>query len=131
MYRLLVVDDSQMMISMYKNVLAKCADCAVVTARNGKEALEVIAQGEPNLIFLDINMPVMDGLECLARLRLKGITPRVPVVMVTTEGKPDDVKRALDGGASEYLRKPFRREDLLAIVARVLGPARERRTGPP
>ena len=94
------------------------------TVRNGQEALDAIGQhGEPDLVFLDVNMPVMDGLEFLATSVGAGLAERVPVVIVSTEGRDEDVQRGLDAGAREYLRKPFQVPALLATVRRLLGDA--------
>ena len=121
MRRVLVVDDSTMIHAMYKHILGQRPDCELVFARHGKEALELIEQkGEPSLVFLDINMPIMSGLECLDHLRARGTVPRVPVVLVSTEGAQDDVDRGLSGGAVEYLRKPFKPEELTAVLTRRL-----------
>jgi two-component system chemotaxis response regulator CheY len=120
MHRNLVVDDSHVMHSMFKFILPRSVDCELLFANNGAEALKLIASADPDLIFLDINMPVMDGLECLRRLRELGVTERKPVVIVTTEGSTKDVARGRQGGAREYVTKPFRRKDVLAIVEKYL-----------
>lgn len=121
MRRVLVVDDSTVVHAMMRQLLAGVPDCSFACVRNGLEALGYIAkQGEPNLILLDVNMPVMDGLECLDELRSRGVTARVPVVLVTTEGTDEDVARGLGAGARAYITKPFRFDAVQGTVSRLL-----------
>ena len=123
MKKVLVVDDSALIHSMMKQVLSTVGDCKAEFARNGQEALDQIGRsGEPNLILLDVNMPIMDGLECLDELRARGITERVPVVLVTTEGQEDDVRRGMAGGAKAYFKKPFDPIKLKAAIEKLLTP---------
>jgi len=120
MQRILVVEDSSVVQSIVKLALRKYR-CSVEYARNGVEALEVIARdGEPDLMLVDINMPRMSGLELLAELRGSGVVPRVPVIIVSTEGEDHDVERGLEAGARAYLRKPFRQDELWAVIDRVV-----------
>ena len=122
MKRILVVDDSSIIRALFRQSLAGVQGCKVREARNGQEALDAIAaDGEPDLIFLDVNMPVMDGLEFLATSAGAGLVERVPVVIVSTEGRDEDVQRGLDAGARAYLRKPFGPGALLPLVEKLLG----------
>lgn len=124
MKRILVVDDSSMIRALFRQSLAAGKDYRVREARNGQEALDAIAaEGEPDLIFLDVNMPVMDGLEFLATSAGAGLVERVPVVIVSTEGREEDVQRGLDAGARAYLRKPFNPGALLPLVEKLTGGA--------
>ncbi len=124
MRTILVVDDSAMIQALYKQVLNRRKDVQMVSVVNGKEALERIAKaGEPDMIFLDVNMPVVDGLTFLETAG-RALTERVPVVIVSTEGTDPDVARGMDRGARGYLRKPFRPQELLAVLERWLPEAR-------
>lgn len=121
MRKLLVVDDSDLIHTLFRQLLGKLPGISLSFARNGEDALALIdVEGEPNLILLDVNMPVMDGLECLQRLVERGTSVRVPVVIVSTEGREEDVKRGLAAGATAYLRKPFNFVELRALVERLL-----------
>lgn len=121
MQRILVVDDSALMHSMFEFTLAKLPGCSVSFAKNGLEALDKIAsEGDPSLILLDINMPVMDGLEFMDQLRRADGGARIPVIIVSTEGKDEDVLRGLEAGARAYLRKPFTAQELHDIIQRVM-----------
>ena len=78
-----------------------------VTLRHGATLLDDISErGMPSLILLDINMPVMSGLELLGQLTELGLTPRVPVILISTEGKEEDVLRAYNLNVNSYIRKP-------------------------
>jgi two-component system chemotaxis response regulator CheY len=124
MKRILVVDDSSMIRALFRQALSANKDYRVREARNGQEALDAItSDGEPDLIFLDVNMPVMDGLEFLATSAGAGLVERVPVVIVSTEGRDEDVQRGLDAGARAYLRKPFNPATLFPLVERLIGRA--------
>src|SRR5439155_6667034 len=105
MRQILVVDDSEVMHSFMRLLLNRRKDYQVRFLKNGREALDTITSyGEPSLILLDINMPVMSGLELLGQLTELGLTPRVPVILISTEGKEEDVLRGLEAGAKAYLR---------------------------
>jgi len=122
MKRILVVDDSSMIRALFRQTLGSGKDYQVREARNGQEALDAIAAfGEPDLIFLDVNMPVMDGLEFLATTAGAGLVERVPVVIVSTEGREEDVQRGMDAGARAYVRKPFKPTELVPLVERLTG----------
>jgi two-component system chemotaxis response regulator CheY len=119
--RILIVDDSSVMHAYHRQVLSAMPDCRLSFAKHGKEALAKIeAEGGPDVIVLDINMPVMDGLEFLRRLRALSI-PRPSVIIVSTEGKDDDLQRGLEAGADGYVRKPFKPKELQDLVRRFLG----------
>ncbi len=121
--RILVVDDSPFLHSLLRVSLRRYCDCEIAHAKNGLEALSEVEIAEPDLIFLDINMPVMDGLEALDRLRERGVAPRIPVVIISTEGSSEDVERGFAAGAAAYLRKPFQEPELHALLERILGAA--------
>ena len=119
----LVVDDSKLHHQMYKVVFSrgKLAGSTVYYATNGREGYSLLAaHPELTLVFLDLNMPEMNGLEMLERRRAEKLHPHVPVVLVTTEGTPDDEARGRAAGAWDYLRKPFKPADLERMVERAL-----------
>jgi two-component system chemotaxis response regulator CheY len=121
MTRILIVDDSSVMHAYHRQVLGALPGCRLSFARHGQEALAKIdAEGAPDVIVLDINMPVMDGLEFLRRLRAREIAPRPRVIVVSTEGKEDDLQRGLDAGADGYVRKPFKPKELQDLVRSLL-----------
>ena len=113
--KILVVDDSSLLHRMYAFMLS---GHELIHAADGVEALEHIA-ADPGieLVFLDINMPRLDGLEVLRRLKAAERTRSLPVIMVSTHGEEHDMKRALSAGADGYVRKPFRQD----AIAQILG----------
>jgi two-component system chemotaxis response regulator CheY len=123
MARIMIVDDSSVMHAYHRQTLSPLPGCRLSFARHGQEALAKIeAEGPPDVIVLDVNMPVMDGLEFLRRLRALPI-PRAAVIIVSTEGKDDDLRRGLEAGADGYVRKPFKPTELQDLVRKLLGDA--------
>src|SRR5262245_17252919 len=106
--RVLAIDDSTVALEMYRLILAQYKGCAFVTAKNGAEALGTLSRPEPiDLILLDINMPVMNGLEFLRRIRQEESYKDIPVIIISTEGREADTIQALKLGAQAYITKPF------------------------
>jgi response regulator of citrate/malate metabolism len=102
----LVVDDDFMVAEIHRRFVEQVDDFrAVGVARTGAEALSAAKELQPQLILLDVYLPDMTGLEVLQRLRSEG--DRVGVIMITAARELDTVKGALDGGAADYLIKPF------------------------
>lgn len=124
--KVLVVDDSPLIHQMYRLVMARYK-CQVVSAKNGQEALDILTlQEEFDLVLLDINMPVMNGVQFLEKSTLLGLTEKLPIIVVSTEGKEEDTIRALKLGARGYLTKPFSAATLHDIISATLpasGPA--------
>jgi two-component system chemotaxis response regulator CheY len=121
MPKVLVVEDSNVLQMYYRQIFAKLAGYHVTFTKNGRQALDHIANnGMPDVVVLDINMPVMDGLEFLGHFRGDRKTPPARVIIVTTEGREDDYKRGLDAGASAYLKKPFTPDALIELLQGLL-----------
>lgn len=103
--RVLVVDDSALMRKHLREILQEEEDLEVYTARDGQDALDQIAQVDPQVVTLDINMPVMDGLTCLSRIMHESPRPVVMVSSLTEEGAAATFE-ALELGAVDYIAKP-------------------------
>ena len=117
--KVLVVDDSKLMHKMYEVMLRQYP---LVYALDGRQALERLGEHpDVELILLDINMPNMNGLEFLAALRAEG--NRTTVVIISTEGREEDTARGLEAGAAAYVKKPFRSDEILDVIARLEQPA--------
>jgi two-component system chemotaxis response regulator CheY len=111
--RALVVDDSRAMRAILRRLLEHHR-FQVVEAEHGRDALGQLARMRiPDLALLDWNMPEMSGIELLTELRLDHSYDRMRIVMVTTETEPQQIQRALDAGANEYVMKPFSHDVLL------------------
>jgi two-component system chemotaxis response regulator CheY len=110
--KVLIVDDSSFIREYLRRLLQRMGvDCR--EAVNGREALEVMCVDETfDLMLLDLNMPVMNGLECVKTLRANKLSPATKVMMVTTEGDCSFMCQALEYGADEFLMKPFTPESL-------------------
>lgn len=108
------MDDSAAIRKILQRVLkqAEIPIAAVFEAGDGQEALEVLRAHTVGLVLSDINMPNMDGLEFLTRLRAEQAWQKLPVVMVSTEGAHAKVLEAVERGASGYVRKPFTAEQI-------------------
>lgn len=115
--KVLVVDDSELIHKMFRVIFGE-AD--VVCALDGRQALDGLA-GNPDvdLIILDINMPRMDGLQFLDKIKEDRAFSEIPVVIVSTEGEEEDTIRGLEAGAAAYVKKPFRPEQVAEIVTRL------------
>ena len=94
---------------------------SVTWKENGEEALKAIKADKPDLILLDIMMPVMDGYEVLRRLKEDENLTDIPVIMLTARAQEKDVVKGIDLGAEDYITKPFHPAELLARVKRILG----------
>jgi len=91
---------------------------SLVHARDGEEALERLsANADVDLVLLDINMPKKSGFEVLTALGERGVVPRLPVIVVTTEGREEDAARGLAAGAAAYLTKPFQADQIRAAIS--------------
>jgi len=117
----LVIDDSRAIRMILGRTLNRFG-YDVCAAANGREALELIGAQDlrPSVILVDWNMPEMNGLEFVKTLRANPKYNSVPLMMVTTETEIEQMYRALDAGANEYVMKPFT-DDVIADKLRLLG----------
>jgi len=113
--RILVVDDSATIRRSAETMLAN-EGCEVITAENGFEALSKITRHHPNLIFVDIMMPRLDGYQTCAIIKNNAEFRDTPVVMLTSKDGLFDMARGRVVGSDQYLTKPFTREELLGAV---------------
>ncbi len=117
--KVLVVDDSALIHQMYKMVLMRY-QCVIINALNGQDGLDKLEKNpDSNLILLDINMPTMNGLEFIKKLKGLGKYDHIPIVIVSTEGKEEDTMRGLALGAKGYVKKPFQPSDLHTLIAKL------------
>jgi two-component system alkaline phosphatase synthesis response regulator PhoP len=114
--RILVVDDEQAVLDLLVYNLSK-AHYEVLTADNGRQALELVRTAEPDLILLDLMLPEVDGLDVCREIRH---TSKVPIIMITARGEEVDRVVGLELGADDYVCKPFSVRELMARVKAVL-----------
>ena len=117
--RILVVDDEADLVSTIQCRLKWCR-CEVITAANGKEGLEKAISEKPDLILLDISMPVMNGSEMLERLGNHPDLKDTPVIMLTALCEAQDIAAVSSYGISDYITKPFDFTELMEKIANVL-----------
>ncbi len=115
MSKILIVDDSNFMRNLLKNILIKNGYNQILEAENGKEAEEVYKKENPKLVLLDIIMPEQDGIETLKQLGKKA-----NVIMITAVGQEAIISQAKLLGAKGYIVKPFQPKQILSEIKKVL-----------
>lgn len=120
---ILVVDDSETVRAVIAKTLrlAQVPIGKLIEATNGKEALDVLAEEWVDLVFVDINMPVMNGVELIERMATDGIMEKTPVIVVSTEGSKTRIDALREKGITGYVRKPFTPEEFGEVVSLVTG----------
>ena len=104
--KILVVEDNEDNREILAARLKRLGEFAIFTAGNGKEALDAAADTRPDLIFMDLRMPVMDGYQAMEELRRTEWASAVPIVVVSAHAGEEDIKRALKIGCNDFLPKP-------------------------
>jgi CheY-like chemotaxis protein len=115
MINVLIADDEESVVELVR-VTLEDDQVRVWSTGDGMTALALAAELQPDLVLLDVNMPGHDGVDVCRRLRADGRFARTPIVMLTAAARPEDVRRGLDAGATEYLTKPFSPVRLLTLV---------------
>ncbi len=118
-YKILSVDDSKTVRIIIKKAF-KNYDCEILEAANGVEGLAIANKEPPDVILLDITMPVMDGVEMLTKLKSDPALKTIPVVMLTAEGGKDNVLKIAKIGVRDYIVKPFKEDLLVQKVGRII-----------
>lgn len=114
-YKVMVCDDSKLMRKKLKNFLEQnYEDIDVFVAENGREAVDVYTNEKPNLVFLDIVMPILDGIGALKQIRK--IDPIAKIVITSSSGTKQKLKEALESGAIEFIQKPWTADRIKFII---------------
>lgn len=119
MSQVLIVDDSHSIRELLASVLKK-AGFNVTSANDGKEGLKTAEKGDYDLVITDVNMPEMDGIELLGKLRELPEYSFKPILILTTEFSQEMKQRGKDAGATGWLVKPFDPEKLIEVISRIL-----------
>ncbi|MEB0041560.1 MULTISPECIES: response regulator [unclassified Pseudomonas] len=119
--RILLVEDNPVNQLVAKGMLSKLG-CEVVVSGQGVEALERLEEQDFDLVLMDCNMPVMDGYEASRQIRQSGRWPQLPIIALTANAMPEERERCRAAGMSDYLAKPFRREELISLLDQWLKP---------
>jgi two-component system cell cycle response regulator len=118
-YKILTVDDSKTVRIIVRKAF-KAYDCDILEAGNGVEGLAIASKEMPDLILLDVTMPVMDGVEMLTKLKSDASLKAIPVMMLTAEGGRDNVLKIAKIGIRDYVVKPFKEEALIEKAGRII-----------
>lgn len=120
---ILIVDDS----ATTRAIIAKTLDMAQIPvghlgeAANGAEALEILDKEWFDLVFTDLHMPVMNGIELVRQMRARDLLSSTPVVVVTSEGGQERIDQLMEWGVRAYVRKPFTPEQMTAVIHDMVG----------
>ena len=117
--KILVIEDEQDIQTLLEYNLQQ-AGYEVVLCENGEDGLWLAIEHKPDLILLDWMLPLLSGIELLRQLRIRADTREIPVIMMTARGEEGDKLRGLDGGADDYVTKPFSPAELVARVRAIL-----------
>ena len=120
MARILIVDDASLIRSV-ANKAAQGAGHETVLAENGEVGLEALENNKIDLIFSDINMPIMGGLEMVGKIKANPKYKFIPVVMLTTESNPTLKAQGKELGVKAWLLKPFNKDKFLLAVSKLIG----------
>jgi Response regulator containing CheY-like receiver domain and AraC-type DNA-binding domain len=118
MATILIVDDSKTSRKVLKNILEADGHTIVGEAKDGEEGIELFKELRPEIITMDITMPVLDGLEALKKII--ELDPKAKVVMVTAAGQKNKMLDAIKLGAAEFLAKPFEPEQITTVINKII-----------
>ena len=119
-YKVLIVEDSPTMRQLISFALKRLRGIRIVEASDGVDGLKKLSAEKFDLIFTDINMPIMDGLKLVSLVRNDASYKHTPVVVITTEGAQEDRERALALGANDYITKPIQPNKILDVARALL-----------
>ncbi|MBW2229951.1 MAG: response regulator [Deltaproteobacteria bacterium] len=119
-HRILIVEDSPTMRQLLVFALKRMKAVEIVEAQDGMDGLRKVTGDHFDLAFVDINMPVMDGLKLISLIRGEQNLEGMPICVITTEGAKEDRERALALGANEYLTKPIQANKVLSVAKSLL-----------
>lgn len=119
-FSILVADDVYFMQKLLVKILKLNGFTTIMEAENGVDIFEQIKDSLPDLFLVDWNMPEMDGMEVLQKLRSEGETRSIPFIMISCEATGNAIQTALASGANAYIDKPFEREEIIEKVNRLL-----------
>ncbi len=117
--KIVLADDVELFLMLEKTFFNR-EEFDLITARNGREALEAIRKTKPDLVFLDLYMPEMNGDECCRIVKNDETCRPIPIIMVTTAGREEDLERCRSAGCDDIVHKPINRHDFMATAQRLL-----------
>jgi two-component system chemotaxis response regulator CheY len=120
-YSCLLVEDSPMMRQLLAFALYRIKGLTVVESDDGVDALRKLSKERFDIIVTDINMPLLDGLKLVQRVRTDPVHKDTPIVVVTTDNATDDKNRAFELGANAYITKPIQASQVISTIRQLLG----------
>ncbi|MBW8827926.1 MAG: response regulator [Burkholderiales bacterium] len=124
----LCVEDNPVNVELIRATLALRDQVRLEVATDGQEGLEAAHRLQPDLVLLDMGLPVLDGLAVLAHLRADPTLARIPCVAVSANAMPSDIQQALDAGFNDYIVKPFAVASMLQLLDRIMAQSPQRAT---
>ena len=124
--KILIVDDSSTTLLMEEMLIKKYTKFDVVLARDGREAIAKALSEHPSLILMDVVMPKMDGFAACREMRRQASLEKVPIILLTSRGEPENVEAGFESGCNDYLTKPIQSEELIQMVNGYLPVGRDR-----
>ena len=120
-YRFLYIEDNRANLNLVKQLVqVHWPNAELLTAEDPLTGLELLNHNEIQIVLLDINLPVMSGYEVLARIRENEVTSAIPVIAVSANAMPSDVKAGIEAGFNEYITKPIKIDDFFEIIDQIL-----------
>jgi two-component system chemotaxis response regulator CheY len=119
-YNVLIIEDSPTMRQLLSFALKRIKGIRIVEANDGVDGLKKLSSERFDLIFTDINMPIMDGLKLVSLVRNDSNYKMIPIVVITTEGAQEDRERALALGANDYITKPIQPTKIVEVAKSLL-----------
>ena len=119
MAKILIVDDAAFMRMMVKDILVKNGYEVIGEAKNGMEAVELYKKERPDVVTMDITMPVMDGIQAVKQI--KAFDPTAKIIMCSAVGQQGMVMDAIKAGARDFIVKPFQTDRVLGAIKKVIG----------
>lgn len=120
MNKILLVEDEKNIV-LGVTICLRSAGLSVDVAVDGADALKKIEEDKPDLVLLDLVMPRLNGLDALQAMKENVEMKDIPVIVLSARAQEEDIQRAKELGAADYVAKPFRPDELLAVIQRVLG----------
>lgn len=125
-YKLLVVDDTEANLLLLKALLQKVG-FKIITAKNGSDALDLVEKEKPDLLLLDVMMPIMDGYQTALKIREKPEFDTLPIIFLTALNSSEDVVKGFSNGGNDFISKPFNKEELIIRIRHQLSLVEARR----
>lgn len=112
--KILICDDSMLMRKKLKDSLNLCGSFDILEATDGQMAVDTYKENNPNLVFMDIVMPVKDGIQAVSEI--KAFDENAKIIMASSSGTKGNLKRAIEAGAFEFIQKPWEQEQIAKII---------------